>query len=40
MDMPVPDPLILARKARIVERLLAVLPADAVIHDEAETARL
>ena len=38
MDMPVPDPLILARKARIVERgCLAVLPADAVIDDEAET---
>ena len=31
MDMPVPDPLILARKARIVDRLRAVLPEDAVI---------
>ena len=37
MEMPVPDPLILARKSRIVARLQEVLPADAVIHDEAET---
>ncbi|MWP36427.1 FAD-binding protein [Rhodobacter sphaeroides] len=37
MLMPPPDRAVLARKARIVERLLAVLPADAVIHDEAET---
>jgi glycolate oxidase len=37
MDMPVPDPLILAKKARIVERLQAILPPEAVIHDEAET---
>ncbi len=37
MEMPKPDPLILARKQRVVERLLGVLPADAVIHDEAET---
>ncbi|MEA5159533.1 FAD-linked oxidase C-terminal domain-containing protein [Cereibacter johrii] len=37
MLMPPPDQAVLARKARIVERLLAVLPADAVIHDEAET---
>ncbi|MEL5875951.1 FAD-linked oxidase C-terminal domain-containing protein [Cereibacter sphaeroides] len=37
MLMPPPDKAVLARKARIVERLLAVLPADAVIHDEAET---
>jgi glycolate oxidase len=37
MEMPVPDPLILARKSRIVARLQSVLPADAVIHDEAET---
>ena len=37
MDMPTPDPLVLAKKARVVERFLSVLPADAVIHDEAET---
>ncbi len=37
MQMPVPDQSILSRKAQIVERLLAVLPADAVVHDEAET---
>ncbi len=37
MDMPLPDPSVLARKARIVERLRAVLPADAVIDDPAET---
>jgi glycolate oxidase len=36
MDMPVPNPAILSRKARIVARLEAVLP-DGVIHDEAET---
>lgn len=37
MDMPTPNPSILARKARIVERLRAVLPADGVIDDIAET---
>jgi len=37
MDMPTPDPLVLAKKAKVVDRLLSVLPADAVIHDEAET---
>jgi glycolate oxidase len=37
MDMPLPDPAILSRKAAIVARLLAVLPADAVISDPAET---
>ena len=37
MQMPVPDPAILALKSRLVERLLGVLPADAVIHDETET---
>jgi glycolate oxidase len=36
MDMPVPDPTILARKARIVARLREVLPG-AVIDDPAET---
>ncbi len=33
MQMPIPDASVLARKARIVERLRGVLPADAVIHD-------
>jgi glycolate oxidase len=37
MQMPLPDAAILSRKAAIVERLLAVLPVDAVIHDPAET---
>ncbi|SFA86267.1 glycolate oxidase [Poseidonocella pacifica] len=37
MDMPAPNPAILARKARMVQRLSEVLPPDAVIHDEAET---
>jgi len=37
MDMPLPNPLILSRKARIVDRLLAILPCDAVIDAPAET---
>ncbi|MBV7395131.1 FAD-linked oxidase C-terminal domain-containing protein [Mameliella sediminis] len=37
MQMPEPNPAILARKAMIVSRLRAVLPKDAVIEDEAET---
>ena len=37
MEMPVPNPAIMARKARVVERLQAVLPDDAVIFDERET---
>lgn len=37
MDMPTPNPAILAKKPRLVERLQRVLPADAVIHLEAET---
>ena len=37
MDMPLPDPGILARKAEIVTRLQAVLPKDAVIHEPHET---
>lgn len=37
MDMPAPDTAILARRDRIVARLAAVLPADAVISDPAET---
>ena len=36
MDMPAPNAAVLARKDRIVERLRAVLPADAVISAEAE----
>jgi glycolate oxidase len=37
MDMPIPDATILAGKERIVARLAAVLPADALITDPAET---
>ena len=37
MEMPAPDPKILSRKQLIVERLLSVLPEDAVIHDPTET---
>ena len=37
MDMPLPDPAILARKAAIARQLAAVLPADAIIEDEMET---
>ena len=37
MDMPLPDPSILSRKARIVDRLRAILPRDAVIDAPAET---
>lgn len=37
MEMPAPDVKIMAKKAKLVDRLLAVLPADAVIHDEFET---
>ena len=37
MDMPSPDASILARKARILARLAAALPEDALIGDEAET---
>jgi glycolate oxidase len=36
MDMPVPNAAVMARKDRIVARLRAVLPADAVIEDAAE----
>lgn len=36
MDMPAPNEAILAGKARFVERLRGVLPADAVIADPAE----
>jgi len=37
MDMPPPNPDILALKSRIVARLQTVLPADAVISDPTET---
>ena len=37
MEMPAPNPDVLARKARVVARLQEVLPSDAVIFDEAET---
>ena len=37
MQMPVPDAGVIARKAALVARLRAVLPADAVIDDPAET---
>ncbi|MEM9639262.1 MAG: FAD-binding protein, partial [Pseudomonadota bacterium] len=37
MEMPIPDPAVLARKDRLVARLQAVLPSDAVIHEMAET---
>ena len=36
MQMPDPDPAILARKPEIVRRLQGVLPPDAVIHDGTE----
>jgi glycolate oxidase len=37
MEMPPPNPAILARKADLVAKLSAVLPQDALIYDEAET---
>ncbi len=37
MDMPTPNPLILARKTKIVTRLQSVLPKGAVIHEPVET---
>ena len=37
MEMPTPDKTIIARKGALVEKFLEVLPADAVIHDPAET---
>ena len=37
MQMPSPNPAILARKDALVARLAEVLPADAIIQDEAET---
>ena len=37
MEMPIPNSAVLARKARVAERLLEVLPVDAVIDDPSET---
>lgn len=37
MDMPTPDPVVLAKKESLVQRLLSVLPQDAVVHDPVET---
>ena len=37
MDMPAPNPSVIARKARVTERLHKILPTDAVISDPAET---
>jgi len=37
MEMPIPRAGILAKKARLVEMLQAVLPAGAVVHDPVET---
>ncbi len=37
MDMPLPDPSVLSRRDRIVARLAAALPADALISDPTET---
>ncbi|MCL4137789.1 UNVERIFIED_CONTAM: hypothetical protein GTU68_052510 [Idotea baltica] len=35
--MPAPNPAVLARKTRLIERLSKVLPDDALIHELAET---
>lgn len=35
--MPLPDPSVLARRSRIIERLAQALPADALITDPTET---
>ncbi|MEP5155080.1 FAD-linked oxidase C-terminal domain-containing protein [Planktotalea sp.] len=37
MEMPNPSDIVLSRKDELVARLLAVLPEDAVIHEESET---
>ncbi|MDE4098565.1 MULTISPECIES: FAD-linked oxidase C-terminal domain-containing protein [Rhodobacterales] len=37
MEMPAPDPKVLSRKAHLAARLAKVLPADALITEEAET---
>ncbi|MEJ6478565.1 MAG: FAD-linked oxidase C-terminal domain-containing protein [Octadecabacter sp.] len=36
MDMPIPDAKIIAKKASVVERLQAVLPLNAVIHEDRQ----
>ncbi len=37
MDMPKPNPTILARKSQLLDRLASFLPPEALIHDPAET---
>jgi len=37
MEMPTPDARLIAKKPELVARLQSVLPAEAVIHDDAET---
>ena len=37
MEMPAPNPAVLARKSRLVALLSDVLPSDALIHDPMET---
>ncbi|WP_428514130.1 FAD-linked oxidase C-terminal domain-containing protein [Roseovarius sp.] len=37
MDMPKPNPTILARKSQLLDRLASFLPREALIHDPAET---
>ena len=37
MEMPAPNPAVLAKKAHLVERLLQILPETSVISDEVET---
>lgn len=37
MEMPIPNPAILAKKSRLVDQLRMILPETAVIHAEAET---
>lgn len=37
MEMPVPNPIVIAKKAELVARLLEVLPKTSVISEESET---
>ncbi len=37
MDMPIPNPVTLAKKSRLVDQLRQILPETAIIHAEAET---
>ena len=37
MDMPKPNPTILARKSQLLDRLASFLPREALIHDPSET---